>query len=987
MMAQDDVLSQMLQESRRMREGTNLGRQGNSPNVSPPLFDFAFGFWPTMQVAHWLGYRGIGATAVDMVTDLPNMVGPSLVTGLAKNLAAKGVIEGAVQSGKDLAQMAREAKAGVAGSAVVQAFRTKTYSQAFKNFLKDGPTKATPADDIEKLFDQAAKAVTGNPSFPNREGIRGIHDDYIADTQWADFSNKTLKDRLKNYFKKTASPADEAERAAMGEMQARKSAEFGIKPPAAAPAAKQELLYDLANRPEKYLDIPKEEQLLGMPYGPELLRPEWRGRITGQDLQIVNAYRAQAYPISTYLFEQGLTKSIVEEYVPRLVAKVNDEKALPEIIDQITKKAAAGGTQELRAKSRHFLSRTIPGYDELLQAEKEGRIVLNKDFSEVIPQMYRSVAKAAAEHRALQRLVQHQVLDESGLAVPAITTDLSELPDAIRARYKATEQPVAQAVGRQLDVLSSKGLTRQAFARMHKAFDQMGEALASGSSAKQFSETNKAREEISSLLGMMANEAQKGSRVYVHESLGNALPNLWKRGLTRRPLHELTTGEKFVKGLMVANGIAKRASLFLSAFHFVGLTESAIADLGVDFLRHPIKAVQFGISEIHRASDITELAIRSGLQVGPILDTEREVVDYGMKKAADWLTQNKLTKYTGLGQAMSGLRTGMEWWERMLWDYYHNGQKLFAFSEIMHDAQTRFASQPYHKIAESVAQHVNLAFGGINWERFWFSPTGRDWARLAMFAPDWTLSNALTAADVFSQAFASEKGRKLFGPLLADDVRQFYARQYAWRARSYLGVLSNFANYAFTSWKDGAGKGHWMDDNEPTARGRIEMPWNGPGGKRQYYRLGKHFNEMTDMLEVWRYQGGPLGFLRRKASSLADLGLTLTTRFDSLGRPIYTTKDGPVHAMGKIFGYGLDSFLPFNVRAFGLIALEKSGLLQYKRKQPSAISEMISGLGFPIGQAPQEREFKKKASDELTELYEKWLRGSLRGKLPVMEGD
>lgn len=1017
-----DPLEGLLLESGQRNLAAGTSRYDRDPEMDRSLFELQAGFIPSMRLGHFMGMRGLPATLVDIGTDLPWMIGPAFLEGLAKNISTKGVMRTVGEAPSEMKAALAAAKGTIRESAVANAIRVRDYSRRFTDYLARPKGVVPPkAQEIEDLFDKAARSVVGNPSMSqlqpsidpaspiqNAAELRGIHDEYIADVQWNDLVSKTLKDRLKTSYT----------------------------------GPKRKLLYDVMNDPEKYLDLPpiyamtkgdisdvlgelrklrserrsasgfgrnplaKEKQLKEelqrlrlqrdmITFDPVYLKKPYLSqpgevsdaKITPDDLAVVNGWRRNAPQMSQYLAERGLIQNVVEEYVGRVVTKIKKPAEFGTAMKDLATKYS--GPQTLSRFSRHFLGRKVPEYETLKKLRDAGVIEFDDDVANVLPEVYRSVGKAAADDRALERLASFKRWNnETGQAVPMMVFHEDDIPKGLEHLYARTDVAPAIAAARRAAIFDVKKMGGQVFGRLNRALDDIARAhTVTPDPVKAAREIDRAEEELNQVLDL-ALHGQKAPRAWVLKEDISKLQTMWGKGLAQRPKHELTGGQKVWRTMMLMNGIAKRISLFASGFHFVALIESGVADLGWEFIKHPWKAWKFGVSEIHRASDITELAVRSGLQIGPTLDAEREVVDWGLGKAEQWLNEKRLGR--PFGAMLTVGRKASEKWDRALWDYYHNGLKMFAFSEIMQDAQVRFAGKMgYHDIARSVAQHVNSSFGGINWDRFFFSSHGRDALRLTLFAPDWTLSNLLTAADVFSRSLGfSPRTAIPLGQLIADEPRAYYARQYAWRSRMYLSIFANFANYAFTGYKHwletGDFKGHWMEDNEKTASGRIEMPWNDANGKRQYYRLGKHFNEMTRLIKVWEQDGGPYAFLKGKLASLPRYFLTTVSGYDSLGRPIVTAKDGPVEAMAKKFGFNTmaEAFMPANLRALGLIAAERAGIIEYKRRAMTPVpNALMQVMGFPTGPAPRERG----RSDPDLDSYTRWLRGRFHNMPEILD--
>jgi len=859
--------------------------------------------------------------------------------------------------GDELIEMPTEVSAGAKPTATTDAVERMKAARREMDRLKQANTPATPGPMIKgkpsinifpkwKKADRARYEELKAEIIAAKQEIQAAHKGAEPVAKGFAPGTKLTRRQLLNEMAQDERkffnlPDDMA--AARGE-RARLSAAYRIAREAGERERAAEILKDLrvARR-----ELPQNFRL-----SPDNLKPEWKGKVADDDVAILNSWREHQANMADYLGQEGLIRGYIDEYMARSMTFPTEEAADKA---RVIMQRKYGGTPEtLSSFSQNFLRRGIPLWDDFKEVAKQTGGKLKDDFFELVADTYRSVGKAAADKRALRYLASFNMTDDAmGEKLPMVVVNQKDIPAGYERYYKFTDKdPIIHSIAREQAILKREKEGRALFARVNQSVDKIGEASVTGDPRKLMAVKAKEQERINQALGEAMNGPGRAG-AYVYKPALGELRNMYGYGLARGK--EAVTGvEKGLKSALWLNSIAKRLSLSLSLFHFVALTESAVADLGWDFIRHPFKALRFAQTEIHRASDIMEMAVRSGLQLGPMLDAEATTLKSGLDTARQWLDKKGLLGKAG-NAALFPLR-GFEFLagkvDKALWGYYHNGLKIFAFNEIFADALKRpqFASMKADDIARSVAQHVNGAFGGLNWQRWWFSPKGQDALRLLMFAPDWTLSNIMTAADVWTNALRIGPGEKLpTAYLLADDVRAYYARQFAFRSRLYLGSMMNLANYAFTSFK---GEGHWMDQNAPGAKGWVEMPWVNEQGGAQYYRFGKHFNEMSEMLRIFEDRGGPLQFLKRKAASVPRVLTTIAFGENMNGTPLVGVNDGPLKEMAVKFGYGASHFEPFGVKAIREFAMDYISPPKKRAPEPF-MSSLLSAAGLPTYSAPK----------------------------------
>lgn len=110
------------------------------------------------------------------------------------------------------------------------------------------------------------------------------------------------------------------------------------------------------------------------------------------------------------------------------------------------------------------------------------------------------------------------------------------------------------------------------------------------------------------------------------------------------------------------------------------------------------------------------------------------------------------------------------------WDFMHAGQKVNVAKHLFTKMKLRNPDIPDAVLAKTVGDVVNSTFGGLNWLQVANSvqnkylkalamkamnTTGREWAQIVMFAPDWTVSTLRAFTNALPKELAKPKNWKL----------------------------------------------------------------------------------------------------------------------------------------------------------------------------------------------------------------------------------
>jgi hypothetical protein len=317
--------------------------------------------------------------------------------------------------------------------------------------------------------------------------------------------------------------------------------------------------------------------------------------------------------------------------------------------------------------------------------------------------------------------------------------------------------------------------------------------------------------------------------------------------------------------------------------------------------------------EHNGASEAVKLAIRSGLKVATE-DIQRSVLK-DMGAAADQLVGDLLGK-AGMDVKVNAAQRVinpvqeqfLDRLNRFTWDYMHAGGKMHLWQEWFTKIKARHPELSDEQIAKEVSSFVNNTLGGLDWLNVAdqvkskyaraaafkaLNIQGRDWAQIALFAPDWTLSTlrsftrALPKELMKPQNWELRQGLKgVVDPTTEADLARRYVLT---TAMLWLTILNGF-NYAFT------GRPIWTN-KDPT---RVDL------GDGTSIQMAKHSMEAAEwLLDPEKTAGNKLGFWPKAV-------ITMTT-----GKA-YPSPRAPMIKDNTAFGrlkHSLSAALPFQVSA------------------------------------------------------------------------
>ena len=300
----------------------------------------------------------------------------------------------------------------------------------------------------------------------------------------------------------------------------------------------------------------------------------------------------------------------------------------------------------------------------------------------------------------------------------------------------------------------------------------------------------------------------------------------------------------------------KKIALTGSIFHFWALTGQAWAEhamrsnplttLSKTFLFNPemYRGARSGLWEM-AGKDSGDAPPALRMQNRPVAqDAAQHGLDMRSEETEHWvysklqeltMSQNKIAK--SLGLAVKPVAGVLKAFDRALWDFYHPGLMLSAYETILSDEIPRLGPNPdpaaLKELKIAAAQHINNAYGAVDYKRMLLSPKVRQSLNWLFLAPAWSISNirSLTAG------YETEAGVRLTNRyVLGAAVSSFLSTQ--------------MMNYALSG---------WYTRNDPDGP-KPRLTWDNPGLPVMLY--GKRMEGLTENsfnVYAGRNKDGPNG--------------------------------------------------------------------------------------------------------------------------------
>lgn len=348
-----------------------------------------------------------------------------------------------------------------------------------------------------------------------------------------------------------------------------------------------------------------------------------------------------------------------------------------------------------------------------------------------------------------------------------------------------------------------------------------------------FNFANRAKNLIGESAGTMINVPLK-----THPDLANAL----------RVIFDTPFRHPAITAYETANAYLKKASLTLSLFHPVALSEASIATMGIGKtlgLLSPVKIYKALVkNELPVYTDIplAKEWIKHGLSLGatidiPVARIQKNLNDIAAKTKNIPLI-NKMTQF------VSTLNKG---WDRLLWDYYQSSLKLYGAEHLSRHIDP---TKDIAKQKREIAQLINDTYGGQNWEVLMLGPKSVQLMTWGLLSADWTTSALLRQPMAPTGAGAIHKE--------TIKLRRKLGSIFWLKAALYFGVGINLLNMLNRK-KDYERNPKYYEGQEPKTIWDYTMAGNTIGrkthlfvgryadGTERYVRWGKQFREIPEM--------------------------------------------------------------------------------------------------------------------------------------------
>ena len=320
--------------------------------------------------------------------------------------------------------------------------------------------------------------------------------------------------------------------------------------------------------------------------------------------------------------------------------------------------------------------------------------------------------------------------------------------------------------------------------------------------------------------------------------------------------HKLNDQAGIIKAYEMIGGILKKSQLSLSMFHHTALTETGIAFMGLPKTLKAFANIAYDAAKGNTPSfankELAKDAAAHTLQFGATQDIPVKQIQTLVEKIDKFAHDNKIP-----GKSLTRLlSTFNEKWDKALWDYLHDGLKLYAYEDAVSNMPDKFqTSEEVKKYKIEMAQLINDTFGGQNWDMLMINPQTQQIMKWTLLSPDWTWSTIRQALSPFGigNVYKSDKFWNTTKAQRAKKGVMFWAK-----AGIYFGIGMNLLN-AFYRDKDEeenpelykdelSKKDKWMSGNTIGHKSHLFIGRDDNGFER-YLRWGKQFRELPELFE------------------------------------------------------------------------------------------------------------------------------------------
>lgn len=610
------------------------------------------------------------------------------------------------------------------------------------------------------------------------------------------------------------------------------------------------------DRPVDYFDMRTDVGKKGVGIGfddnitrfpKDRLRPEHQGKFDDLTLGLMQTLESHHIRANKVLVANGMLGEAIQNYLPRLVTKVNKPEEWERFLRQIPARASE--------QKSHFRARSIEALREAFELEKKGVIEIEHDLGKIEAHWMNEVLKSAQQKRLYERLQKAQIplADKEG-SIPLLTLEGSKSFKAHPNEYVRTKNPHITRI------FANRSQKAPAELLIHKRFAKDMEVAFGGQPL----------------------------------TAGAGLP----------------AEQKLADWLLKANVFTKRAVMGSDAVTYGWFTERAAGTLGRQWLASPVAQTRMGAYHRARATDLWDTAFKAGLKGQPIeadVDTYLDVLD----TVAKWADNAKVPLVGRAMRAWRGFSATIEQpaWQYFhpslkmtaFSTLYEKALMDPRFAKIpMNEIAQGVAAHVNNAFSGLNWERMWVGAPGQKWLRLLM--VAPDWTLSTI-----KLGADLFANQVARVPFL---GRDMVAPAVRAAYARDYAVRAGIFTFGLL-ELANLATSSdpMTFLKTGQLDGHYMSDNEEGKRAQLALPLT-EDGKRLYWLPMKQWQDFASLANVFG-GGDPFKFFKNRMGLVPNAFNTVVGGRDSFGYPIVATEDGFVTGLGKRLGWlASSSILP-----------------------------------------------------------------------------
>ena len=372
-------------------------------------------------------------------------------------------------------------------------------------------------------------------------------------------------------------------------------------------------------------------------------------------------------------------------------------------------------------------------------------------------------------------------------------------------------------------------------------------------------------------------------------------------------------------------------------------------------------------------------AVKHFVVLGATQDYQTKDVQRITGKIRELMTDKNIWGAKQAAIAADWINKGMD---TFLWDWMHDGYKIYSYSKIAKEIREQAAKQGWseeqtNKALDEAGQLVNDTFGGQYWDLLGMSPSSVKWLRRLLLSPDWTVSTIrqalapLGVGRMYEDARFAEQFKQLMGKG-PESIRTRYGLIYWTNAALIYGTITNMLN-AYMRMKDENEENAIAEERrkvEPNYKSPYELaypdgmkwydymlPGNTLGhqthlfagryndGTEQYLRWGKQFREMPELFfgrDGFSFPGAALEKIAGKLNPMINLAVNLVGGVSVSGfkNPYMQNKKGLERDLGRLYTL-ISAFAPYSIPTDGekefvlasLVMPDSKGYSSYKARR------------------------------------------------------